>query len=87
MGLQKQTIKVDVPAATLTVGKVDVATLDIKKDKVEMKWHDAGWKEWHGLQKSEEMKKLLKDADDKVKQAADNRGKGIGKGQGVAASA
>ena len=86
-GFNKKIIKVDVPAATLTVDKVDVATLDIKKDKVEMKWHDAGWKEWHELHNSEEMKKLLKDADDKLKQAAENRGKGIGKGKGVAASA
>ena len=46
----------------------DVSILETKKNNIQMIWDDDGWKNWRDLHDSAEMKKLLKEANDKLKQ-------------------
>jgi hypothetical protein len=62
-------------------GKI-IVTLETNNDKINLIWNDDGWKQWQELHESKEMMKLMREGNDKLKQAAENRGKGIGKGKG-----
>ena len=81
-GFSKKSIKVDVPASTFKVDGKIIVTLETNNDKINLIWNDDGWKQWQELHESKEMMKLMREGNDKLKQAAENRGKGIGKGKG-----
>ena len=86
-GLNKKAIKVDVPSPTLNVDDKPVVTATIADGRLQMARADPTWEAWEDLDNSEEMKELLNEGSKKLKQAAENRAAGLGKGKGAGKSA
>ena len=76
----KSDIRVKEESLTMTVGGAPVLSARVVQKQLELKWCDPTWKHWGDLQKSPELQKMVDDAEKKLKNAFELRGKGKGAG-------
>ena len=79
-GFAKKGIKVVDEDMIMTVGGAPVLRASANQDHIKVEWLDEAWGTWEELHKSNEYKSLLATANEMMRRAADNKGKGKGKG-------
>ena len=79
----KKQIKVDDDSTpmSLEVDKKLILTASVVDGAMSLSWHDKAWEEWKELHAAEEYKALMDTACEKLKDAAQKRSKGTGKGK------
>jgi hypothetical protein len=79
-GFDRRNLKVQDEVPMLSVGGSPVASASVANNALEIKWSEESWKTWGDLTGSLEYKNLVDDANKRVKQSAESRKKGGGKG-------
>ena len=80
-GFAKSKIRVKEEHNTLSVGGSQILTASIRSTGLAIDWKREDWKEWTEFVDSSEFKKLMAKAEETLQKAADNKGKGDGKGK------
>ena len=82
MGIRQiEKVRVKEEDNTLSVGGCPVLTATIHANHMVIDWTSKEWKEWKDLVDSCEFKKLSEKAEETLKKAEENKGKGDGKGK------
>ena len=80
-GYSKQKVKVKDEDNALVIGGVTVLKAVVHDYQLKLDWASDYWKNWAELVDSQEFKKLLGRAEESLKKARDDKGKGDGKGK------
>ena len=80
-GFARSKVRVKEEDNTLSVGGCPVLTATIHANHMVIHWTSKEWKEWKDLVESCEFKKLSEKAEETLKKAEENKGKGTGKGK------
>ena len=80
-GYAKSKIRVKDEDSTLLVSGSSVLKAVVKDHRLELDWLSPEWRDWKELTDSIEVGTLIKKAEETLKKAAENKGKGEGKGK------
>ena len=80
-GFARSKVRVKEENNSLSVGGSQILTASIEANRLTLEWTREEWKDWVEFVESSEFKLLMKKAEETLKKAADNKGKGDGKGK------
>ena len=80
-GYSKQKVKVNDEDNALAIGGITVLKAFVQDYQLQLDWTSDYWRNWEELVGSQEFKSLLGRAEESLKKARDDKGKGDGKGK------
>ena len=80
-GFARSKVRVKEEDNSLSVGGSQVLKASIEANRLRLEWMSQEWKDWKEFVDSSEFNLLMKRAEETLKKAADNKGKGDGKGK------
>ena len=80
-GFARSKVRVRDENNSLYIGGSQILTASIEANRLTLQWMHEEWKDWREFVESSEFNLLMKKAEETLKKAADNKGKGDGKGE------